>query len=106
MYRFSTVANVLAKLSRFLLLESMEQIKPDNPKEICCNRCRRLRFFFFCWRLPKIFRTRECDAPVDFFFAIILATLVVDLFLLLVRGCDARSGLWYPTNVPLFAAVC
>ena len=37
MYRFSTVANVLAELSRFLLLECMEQIEPDNPNEICYN---------------------------------------------------------------------
>ena len=36
MYRFSIVANVLAELSRFLLLECMEQIEPDNPNEICC----------------------------------------------------------------------
>ena len=35
MYRFSTAANVLAELSRFLLLECMEQVEPDNPKEIC-----------------------------------------------------------------------
>ena len=36
MHRFSTVANFWADPSRFLLLECMEQIEPDNPKEICC----------------------------------------------------------------------
>ena len=30
--RASTVANVLSERSRFLLLECMEQIEPDNPK--------------------------------------------------------------------------
>ena len=35
MYRFSTVANVSVDPSRFSLLECMEQIEPDNPKDIC-----------------------------------------------------------------------
>ena len=45
MYRFSVVANVSADPSRFLLVECMEQIEPDNPKEICCiaQSARRLR---------------------------------------------------------------
>ena len=34
-YRFSTVANILSEHSTFLLLKCLEQIEPDNPKEIC-----------------------------------------------------------------------
>ena len=40
MYRFSTVANVLAKRSIFLLLACMERIDPDNAKELAVSTSR------------------------------------------------------------------